>query len=88
MGGDVVTEVSRLRQELNGEIVVAGSIQLVRTLIKHDLVDEVRLMVYPVVLGAGNQLFGETGESLPMRLVTTKAIGHLAYLRYEMAREA
>jgi dihydrofolate reductase len=88
MGGDVVTEASKLKQELNGEIVVAGSIQLVRTLIKHDLVDEVRLMVYPVVLGAGLQLFGETSDSLPMRLVTTEAIGDLAYLRYVVAHDA
>src|SRR5262249_33347913 len=56
--GDVVGEVSRLKQELEGEIVVAGSIQLVRTLLEHDLVDELRLMIYPVVLGDGVRLFG------------------------------
>ncbi|MGP0032038.1 MAG: dihydrofolate reductase family protein [Acidimicrobiales bacterium] len=86
LSGDVVIEVSKLKQELSGDIVVAGSIQLVRTLIKHDLVDEVRLMVYPVVLGAGIQLFGETSDSRPMRLVTTEAIGDLAYLRYVVAQ--
>ncbi len=83
---DVMTEVSKLKKELSGEIVVAGSIQLVRTLIAHDLVDEVRLMVYPVVLGAGIQLFGETSDTLPMRLVTTEAIGDLAHLSYEVVR--
>ena len=82
--GNVMTKVSQLKQELNGEIVVAGSIQLVRTLIEHDLVDEVRLMVYPVVLGAGDHLFGETSDTLPMRLVTTETIGDLAYLSYEV----
>jgi dihydrofolate reductase len=85
---DVMTAVSKLKQELNGEIVVAGSIQLVRTLLEHDLVDEVRLMVYPVVLGAGDQLFGETNDELPMRLVTIETIGDLAYLRYEVLRDA
>jgi len=88
ISGDVVTEVSNLKHELNGEIVVAGSIQLVRTLIQNDLVDEVRLMVYPVVLGAGDRLFGETGDALPMRLVTSAAIDDLAYLCYEVVRNA
>ena len=60
--GDVVTEVSKLKQELDGEIVVPASYQLGRTLIEHDLVDELRLVVFPVVLGAGERLFGETGD--------------------------
>jgi dihydrofolate reductase len=64
----VVSEVSKLKQEVNGEIVVYASIQLVHTLIEHDLVDELRLMIYPVVLGAGERLFGETSEPhLPAR---------------------
>ena len=58
--GDVVTEVSKLKQGLDGEIVVPASYQLGRTLIEHDLVDELRLVVFPVVLGAGERLFGET----------------------------
>src|SRR5262249_56541691 len=58
--GDVVTEVSKLKRELSGEIVVAGSFQLLRTLLEHDLVDELRLRIFPVVLGAGARLFGET----------------------------
>src|SRR5207244_7795637 len=69
LNGEVVDEVSKLKQEVNGEIVVAASIQLVRTLIEHDLVDELRLMVYPVVLGAGKRLFGETSDQKPMRLL-------------------
>ncbi|MEN3282869.1 MAG: hypothetical protein V7607_4009, partial [Solirubrobacteraceae bacterium] len=64
--GDVVSEVSMLKQELDGEILVAASGQLVRTLMEHDLVDELRLMVYPVVLGAGERLFGETSDKTSM----------------------
>jgi dihydrofolate reductase len=87
--GEVVSEVSKLRQELDGEIVVAASGQLVRTLMEHDLVDELRLMVYPVVLGAGDRLFGETSDKRSMRLVDTKTIGDgLAFLTYERDREA
>ena len=66
--GDVVNEVSKLKQELDGEIVVYASYQLGRTLIEHDLVDELRLVVFPVVLGAGERLFGETSDKKPMRL--------------------
>ena len=67
--GDVVDEVAKLKQRLDGEIVVYASCQLVRTLIEHDLVDELRLMVFPVVLGAGERLFGETSAQKPLRLV-------------------
>ena len=87
--GDVVSEVSKLKQELAGDIVVYASYQLGRTLIEHDLVDELRLVVFPVVLGAGERLFGETTRRKPMRLVDTKTIGDgLAFLTYEMVREA
>jgi dihydrofolate reductase len=85
--GDVVTEVSKLKQELSGEIVVVASFQLVRPLIEHDLVDEVRLMVYPVVLGAGEHLFGETTDEKSMRLVKVEAVGDLAHLIYQSVRE-
>ena len=89
LNGDVVAEVSRLRQELDGEIVVYASRQLVRTLMEHDLVDEVRLMVYPVVLGTGERLFGETSDKKPMRLLDTRTVGDgLAYLTYELVGEA
>ena len=62
LNGDVVTEVSTLKQELDGEIVVPASHQLARTLLEHDLVDELRLVVFPVVLGSGERLFGETTD--------------------------
>jgi dihydrofolate reductase len=87
--GDVVSEVSKLKQELDGEIVVPASHQLGRTLIEHDLVDELRLVVFPVVLGAGKRLFDETGDRKPMRLVGSRAIGDgLVHLTYEFVREA
>ncbi len=87
--GDVVTEVSKLKQELDGEIVVPASYQLGRTLIEHDLVDELRLVVFPVVIGAGERLFGETRVQKPMRLVGTRTIGQgLAFLTYQPVRDA
>ena len=87
--GDVVSEVSKLKHELAGDIVVYASYQLGRTLIEHDLVDELRLVVFPVVLGVGERLFGETTRRKPMRLVDTTTIGDgLAFLTYEMVREA
>ena len=87
--GDVVTEVTKLKQELDGEIVVPGSYQLARTLIEHDLVDELRLVVFPVVLGDGERLFDGTSEKKPMRLVDTKPIGDgLAFLTYELIQHA
>jgi len=86
--GDVVNEVSKLKRQVNGEIVVYASSQLVHTLMEHDLVDEVRLTVYPVVLGAGERLFCETSDKMPMRLVSCRTIGEsLAYLVYERARD-
>ncbi len=88
LAGDVMQEVSKLKQELDGEIVVAGSIRLVRTLMDHDLVDELRLMIYPVVLGAGERLFGETSDQMPVRLLETRTVDDLAYLTYEVVRQA
>src|SRR6059058_1622383 len=88
LAGDVMQEVSKLKQELDGEIVVAGSIRLVRTLLDNDLVDELRLMIYPVVLGAGERLFGETSDQRPVRLVETRTVHDLAYLTYEVVRQA
>jgi dihydrofolate reductase len=87
--GDVVNEVSMLKQKVNGDIVVYASGQLVHTLIEHDLVDELRLMIYPFVLGAGKRLFGETSDMKPMRLVNTRTVGDgLAFLTYEPVRDA
>jgi dihydrofolate reductase len=89
LAGDAVTEVSALKRKLTGDIVVYGSGQLVRTLLAHDLVDELRLMVYPVVLGAGERLFGETTGTKPMRLLGARTVGDsLAFLTYELARDA
>ena len=85
--GDVVDEVSKLKQELNGEIVVLGSPQLARTLIEHDLVDELRLMIHPVVLGAAARLFGGTSDKKRMRLVDTRTVGDgIAILTYEPSK--
>ena len=81
--GDVVTEVSELKYTINGDIVVYGSGQLAHTLIEHDLADELRLTIYPFVLGAGQRLFGETSDTKPMRLTGTRTIGDsLAFLTY------
>jgi dihydrofolate reductase len=87
--GDVVDEVSKLKQEIAGEILVYASYQLERALIEHDLVDELRLVVFPVVLGAGERLFGPTGDKKPMRLVAAQTIGDgLAFLTYQPVRNA
>jgi dihydrofolate reductase len=87
--GDVVTEVSKLKHQLDGEIVVPGSYQLGRTLLEHGLVDELRLVVFPVVLGAGERLFGEISDKKPMRLLDARTIGEgLAYLTYGLVHEA
>jgi len=87
--GDVVKEVSTLKQELAGDIVVAGSIQLAHTLIEHNLADELRLMIFPVVLGAGERLFAQTKDQRPLRLVHAQTVGHnLALLTYEVVRAA
>lgn len=87
--GDVVGEVAKLKQQLDGDIVVPASYQLGRTLIEHDLVDELRLVVFPVVLGAGERLFGEVSERRPLRLVSARTVGDgLVFLIYERARNA
>jgi dihydrofolate reductase len=87
--GDVVDEVSRLKHELDGEIVVYASYQLGRTLLEHDLVDELRLVIFPVVLGDGERLFGETSGAKPMRLIRSGTVGNrLAFLTYEFAQDA
>jgi dihydrofolate reductase len=87
--GNVVNEVSKLKQQLAGDIVVPASFQLVRTLIEHDLADELRLMIYPVVLGAGERLFGETSDKKSLRLISTRTVGNdLAYLTCRPVRDA
>jgi dihydrofolate reductase len=87
--GDVVNDVAELKQELKGDISVPASFQLVRTLMEHDLIDELRLKIFPVVLGAGERLFGETSDKKPMRLVDIQTVdGSVAYLRYERVRDS
>ena len=87
--GEVVNEVSKLKQELHGEIQVPASFQLTRTLVEHDLVDELRLKIFPVVLGAGERLFGETSDKKSLRLLHTQTLGDgLAYVSYEVVRDA
>jgi dihydrofolate reductase len=84
--GDVAEAVPKLRQEHDGDIVVHGSAQLVQTLLEHDLVDELRLMVFPVVLGNGKQLFGETSDKKRLRLVDSRSVGDgVAILIYQRA---
>jgi dihydrofolate reductase len=73
--GDVVEEVSKLRGGPDGDLVVHGSAQLVQTLVEHDLVDELRLMVFPVVLGTGKRLFGDPGDKKTLKLVDSKVVG-------------
>lgn len=86
--GDAVNEVSKLKQELDGEIQVAASFQLVHTLMEHDLVDELRLKIFPVVLGTGERLFGETSNKKAMHLVDTRTVeGGVVVLTYERVRE-
>ena len=87
--GDVVNAVSKLRHKVNGDIVIYASVQLVHTLLEHDLVDELRLVIYPFVLGAGESLFVETSAKKPMRLVDTRTVGDgLAFLAYQPVRDA
>ena len=87
--GDVVEEVSKLKQQVNGDLVVYGSGRLVRTLMEHDLVDELRLMTYPFVVGTGERLFGETSGMKPLRLVDTRTVGDsLAFLTYQPVEDA
>jgi dihydrofolate reductase len=87
--GDLVEAVSKLRKEADGDVVVHGSVQLAQTLIAHDLVDEVRLMVFPVVLGTGKRLFGVSGEKKTLRLADSKVVGDgVVILTYAAAAPA
>ena len=85
--GDVLEQVAKLRDNLNGDILVYGSAPLVQTLLEHDLVDELRLMTFPFVLGSGERLFRETSDQTPVRLVATRTIGSsLVLLTYRPLR--
>ncbi len=84
--GDLAEEVAKLEQEHDGDVVVHGSARLAQALLEHDLVDELRLMVYPVVLGSGKRLFGETSDKKTLRLVESKVVGDgVAILIYRPA---
>jgi dihydrofolate reductase len=86
LSGELTEEVERLKREIDGTILVAGSTQILQTLIEHGLVDELRLMVHPVVVGAGRRLFGETRDRLPLRLADSKQVGEgVVILTYEPA---
>jgi dihydrofolate reductase len=83
LSGNVVEEVKKLKDDVDGVILVAGSAQLVQTLVEHDLVDELRLMVFPVVLGSGKRLFGETTDKKSLELADSKIVGDgIAILTY------
>ena len=85
---DAVDEVSTLKRDLDGDILLPASFRLLQLLIDHDLVDELRLKIFPVVLGAGERLFGETSDKKPMRLVDAQTLGDgVAFLTYELVRE-
>ena len=87
LSGDLAAEVKRIKDAHDGDIVVHGSAQLVRGLLELDLVDELRLMVFPVVLGAGKQLFGDTSNKKPLRLTDSKTVGEgVGIYTYEPVR--
>ena len=84
IAGDVVKQLSELKQKVDGEIIVYGSYQLVRTLIEQDLADELRLFVFPVVLGTGARLFDGISNTKPTRLIDTRVVGEgLVFCAYE-----
>jgi dihydrofolate reductase len=86
LSGELTKEVAKLKQEVDGDIVVHGSAQLVQALLERDLVDELRLMVFPVVLGAGKRLFGDTSDKKRLKLADSKMVGDgVAILVYEAA---
>jgi dihydrofolate reductase len=87
--GDTAEEASKLKDTVDGEIQIPGSLSLVQPLLEHDLVDRLHLMVFPVVLGTGRRLFGETSDKKAMRLVEAKPVGPegVLVLVYEAARD-
>jgi dihydrofolate reductase len=86
LSGEFAEEIAKLKDEVDGVILVAGSPTLVQGLIEHDLIDELRLMVFPVALGSGKRLFGETEDKKPMKLIGSKTVGDgVTILTYERA---
>jgi dihydrofolate reductase len=89
LSGDVAEEVARLKRQIDGEILVYASYRLQHALLEHDLVDELRLVIFPVVLGDGERLFGPASKEKPMRLVAARTLGAgLAFLTYQPVRDA
>jgi dihydrofolate reductase len=85
--GDAASAVGKLKEQVDGDILVQGSAQLTYTLMEHDLVDEWRLMIFPIVVGAGKRFFGDPGKAVDLRLVESRAVGEgVAILTYEPAR--
>jgi dihydrofolate reductase len=88
LSGELTEEVGRLKREIDGPILVYGSNQLVHALIEHGLVDELQLLVHPVVVGAGRRLFGETSDRKQLRLVDTRTVGSGVVIHtYEPVRD-
>jgi len=85
LSGDLVEEVTKLKQRFEGDIVVHGSPQLAQALIEHDLVDALHLQVYPVIVGAGKRLFSETTNTKRLRLAEARTVGDVHLLNYERA---
>jgi dihydrofolate reductase len=75
LDGDVPEAVAHVRDEVDGDVIVHGSAQLVHALLENDLVDELRLMIFPVVLGSGKRVYGETSDMRTLRLADSKAVG-------------
>jgi dihydrofolate reductase len=87
--GDLLEELAKIKRELRGDIVVPASFRIARALMEHDLVDELRLKVFPIVLGAGERLFGETNGTKAMRLVDVRTLdGDTAFLTYKPIQDA
>ena len=87
LSGDLVDEVTKLKQQFEGDIVVHGSPQLAQALIEHDLVDALHLQVYPVIVGAGKRLFSETSSTKRLRLAEARTVGDVHLLNYERAND-
>ncbi len=85
LSGDVAEEIAKLKEEVDGVILVGGSAQLVQALLENDLIDELRLMIHPVVLGSGKRLFGDADEMKSLRLVNSKPAGETTILIFEPA---
>jgi dihydrofolate reductase len=89
LNGDAVAEVAKLKQQLPGDILIAASFHLVRAVIEHDLADELRLMIHPVVLGAGERLFDDTAGKIPLHLIRARTVGdNLAFMIYKIVRDS